>query len=137
MHPPLGTGRGPSPWRTPPGLRAEPRLGRLEMLAWLQLGALVLWSVWLALLASLFFSPELACFAADTATCAGPGPTTAWVLSRAGIRSVMLGLACLAIVVAWRHRRGTVSRAAAIGALMAPLPAALVARRIVWLPTPF
>jgi hypothetical protein len=57
MQPPLATGRGPSPWRPPPHLRAGLTLGRLEVLAWIQLGALLLESAWLALLASVFFGP--------------------------------------------------------------------------------
>jgi hypothetical protein len=133
MQPPLATGGGPSPWRPPPHLRAGLTLGRLEVLAWIRLGALLMWSVWLATLASVFFGPELACFDRDPATC-DPGPTSTWVLTRARTWTVVLGLACVASVVAWRHRRGTASRRLSVGALAARLLVAVAASRIVWLP---
>jgi hypothetical protein len=126
MHPPLVTGRGPSPWNPPPHLRTELRLSGLEVLAWFQLAALLLWSAYLLMLRSLFFNPPFE----------GSGPSAAWLVSRGTIWSLVLALGCFAIVVAWRHRRGKVSHAAALGALAAPLLAALVASRIVWLPTP-
>jgi hypothetical protein len=46
----------------------------------------------------------------------------------------VLGLACVAVVVAWRHCRGTASRRMAVGALATPLLVAVAASRIVWLP---
>ena len=91
---------------------------------------LLLATVWLTALAALSFDDTLWCFDRGP-ECDVSEPPAAWLLSRGIIWAAVLGVGVLAIVVAWRRRRGLSSRLTTLIALAGPLLAVLAASRIV------
>ena len=109
------------------------------IVAWCQLGALLVWSAWMALLAwvTLSMGAATACFDGDEPACTAPGPSLGWLVVPAAMWSLVIALAAAAVLVVHRHRRGAASLPAALVLLAAAPVAALVAERVAGVPVPF
>jgi hypothetical protein len=145
MHPAATSWRGPSPWSgdgavPPPRLLPRTPSERLLAASAVQLIAVLVWSAWLLLLASFFYSGgahELACFDRDTAACREPFvfPLEPFLIQSAAWAPVIVA-AMLAVVVAWRHRREESLSRPALAALALPAVAALAANQLAYIPLP-
>jgi hypothetical protein len=112
MHVLLAAGPRPAPlpWPT-----------RLVVLAWLQLGAVVLASVYGALMVAWFLSPgwaDLTCLDRARPACETHVPTAALV-AMAGMQLLAVAASMATVAIARRHRRGRARRSTASAAMAA------------------
>ncbi len=95
-------------------------------LAWLQLVILAAWSAYMLMLADLFlYMHGIACFDRPSPACEVDIATSS-LLVIGGLRSALLCGALIAVVTAYRYRRGRGSRAVALSALVGTPIAAIV-----------
>ena len=141
MHAAAQHHRGPAPWREPrPDRRPWTDADRLVIVAWCQLGALLIWSAWLAMFAWFVMSPDIfamACFDGDEAACSAPPPSLTLLVAPAAMWSLVLVLAAAAVVATHQHRRGAASLNAALLMLAAAPVAAFAAGGLAGVPLLF